>query len=232
MRGLFITGVGTGVGKTLVTTILGHQLRAMGLRVNALKPVVSGYRRRRSGERPGLDPAEPGNRADDGVYRGDHTVAVRRHPLSPHLAARREGRSVSRDGCRAILPRAGGRREFDPADRGRGRRDVADDLGCDLPRSDRGPRRSRGPRDRHLSGRAQPHPHGPRGIEGKGRDACGGSSSPSRPTAWVSPRRSRACGPSASRTSRSTNCPGSRETRHRDGSTAPSLTKICEPDHA
>ncbi len=43
MSGLFITGVGTGVGKTLVTTILGHQLREMGLRVNALKPVVSGY---------------------------------------------------------------------------------------------------------------------------------------------------------------------------------------------
>ena len=43
MSGLFITGVGTGVGKTLVMSILCHQLTAMGRRVSALKPVVSGF---------------------------------------------------------------------------------------------------------------------------------------------------------------------------------------------
>ncbi len=39
----FITGSGTGVGKTLVTASLAHQLRAGGKRVSALKPVISGY---------------------------------------------------------------------------------------------------------------------------------------------------------------------------------------------
>lgn len=39
----FITGTGTGVGKTLITCSLAHQLRAQGKRVSALKPVISGY---------------------------------------------------------------------------------------------------------------------------------------------------------------------------------------------
>lgn len=39
----FITGSGTGVGKTLVTTSLAYQLLAKGKRVSALKPVISGY---------------------------------------------------------------------------------------------------------------------------------------------------------------------------------------------
>lgn len=39
----FITGSGTGVGKTLVTASLAHQLRAAGKRVSALKPIISGY---------------------------------------------------------------------------------------------------------------------------------------------------------------------------------------------
>ncbi len=48
MRGLFITSVGTGIGKTLITTILCHQLRAQGRAVVALKPVVSGFSTGRS----------------------------------------------------------------------------------------------------------------------------------------------------------------------------------------
>ena len=39
----FITGSGTGVGKTLVTAALAYQLRKAGTGVSALKPVVSGY---------------------------------------------------------------------------------------------------------------------------------------------------------------------------------------------
>ena len=46
MERYFITGVGTGVGKTLVTTILCHQLTAEGRKVTALKPVVSGFSER------------------------------------------------------------------------------------------------------------------------------------------------------------------------------------------
>ena len=43
MRSFFITSTGTGIGKTLVTTLLCHQLRQQGKRVSAYKPVISGW---------------------------------------------------------------------------------------------------------------------------------------------------------------------------------------------
>jgi dethiobiotin synthetase len=94
MSGLFITGVGTGVGKTLVTTILCHQLRAMGRSVTALKPVVSGF----AENDPESDPAlilrslgtAPTPQAIASISPWRFAA-----PISPHLAARWEGRSVS-----------------------------------------------------------------------------------------------------------------------------------------
>jgi dethiobiotin synthetase len=94
MSGLFITGVGTGVGKTLVTTILCHQLRELGRRVSALKPVVSGF----VDDDPESDPAL--------ILRSLRIAPTREAvasispwrfiaPISPHLAARHEGRSVT-----------------------------------------------------------------------------------------------------------------------------------------
>jgi dethiobiotin synthetase len=107
MSGLFITGVGTGVGKTLVTTILGHQLRQMSLRVIALKPVVSGYV---EGD-PESDPAmilrslgiAPTTEAIAAITPWRFAA-----PISPHLAARREGRSVSREEVVRFCREAGG----------------------------------------------------------------------------------------------------------------------------
>src|SRR4051812_11871578 len=94
MSGLFITGVGTGVGKTLVTTILCHQLREKGRSVSALKPVVSGYV---EGD-PESDPAlilrslgtTPTAEAIASISPWRFAA-----PISPHLAARRENRQVS-----------------------------------------------------------------------------------------------------------------------------------------
>ena len=43
MDKLFISSVGTGIGKTLVTSILCHQLSHAGRAVAAIKPVVSGF---------------------------------------------------------------------------------------------------------------------------------------------------------------------------------------------
>jgi dethiobiotin synthetase len=94
MSGLFITGVGTGVGKTLVATILCHQLRSIGRSVSALKPVVSGFVE----DDPESDPAL--------ILRSLGVTPTRAaiasispwrfaSPISPHLAARREGRSVT-----------------------------------------------------------------------------------------------------------------------------------------
>jgi dethiobiotin synthetase len=90
MSGVFISSVGTGIGKTLVTAILCHQLRRAGRPVSAIKPVVSGY----SPADPASDPAlilrsldlepTPESIAEITPWR----FAA---PLSPHLAARLEG---------------------------------------------------------------------------------------------------------------------------------------------
>lgn len=94
MGGLFITGVGTGVGKTLVMTILCQQMRAVGRNVVALKPIVSGF----DPDDPNSDPAlilrslgvEPTPEAIATVSPWRFAA-----PVAPHLAARREGRSVT-----------------------------------------------------------------------------------------------------------------------------------------
>lgn len=96
MSGLFITGVGTGVGKTLVTTILCRQFRALGVDVLPLKPVVSGFVE----DDPESDPAlmlrslgvMPTRPAIASISPWRFAA-----PISPHLAARREGRSVTLD---------------------------------------------------------------------------------------------------------------------------------------
>ncbi|MFN7806748.1 MAG: ATP-dependent dethiobiotin synthetase BioD, partial [Planctomycetaceae bacterium] len=50
MRGLFITGTDTGVGKTAVTSAAVRQLRAQGVSVGAYKPAASGAERSPWGE--------------------------------------------------------------------------------------------------------------------------------------------------------------------------------------
>lgn len=96
MKGFFITSVGTEIGKTLATTLLCRQLIEQGRRVEALKPVVSGY----SDDDPQSDPArilralgrEPSPEAIAAIAPWRFA-----EPVSPHLAARREGRSVALD---------------------------------------------------------------------------------------------------------------------------------------
>jgi dethiobiotin synthetase len=93
MPELFITAVGTGIGKTLVTTILCSQLRGLGRAVSAFKPLVSGF----SADDPDSDPAlilrslgrSPTPEAIAAIAPWRFTA-----PLSPHLASQREGRSV------------------------------------------------------------------------------------------------------------------------------------------
>jgi adenosylmethionine-8-amino-7-oxononanoate aminotransferase len=93
MERYFITGVGTGVGKTLVTTILCRQLTAEGREVAALKPVVSGFSDRDSESDPALIVRSLGQSPTPEAVAA---IAPWRFaaPLSPHLAARREGRSI------------------------------------------------------------------------------------------------------------------------------------------
>lgn len=94
MTTLFVTATGTEVGKTVVVRGLIKALRARGRTVEALKPVASGYDpHEMEGSDPGLLLAalgEPITR--EGIAR----ISPFRFtaPVSPHLAARREGKKI------------------------------------------------------------------------------------------------------------------------------------------
>lgn len=94
MNGVFITGTGTGVGKTRITGLLLAALRARGLDAVAIKPVQTG--------------AHPGEIAPDlaevmGLARWSPVDALRYAPIvlpdpvSPHLAAQRAGCTLQLD---------------------------------------------------------------------------------------------------------------------------------------
>lgn len=91
---LFITGTGTEIGKTFVAASLTHQLRRAGETVHALKPVVSGL------AHTALYDSDPGVllRAAGRPVRMDEVAAVSpwrfADPISPDMAARREGRRI------------------------------------------------------------------------------------------------------------------------------------------
>ena len=97
MTAIFITATGTDVGKTFVGASLIRHLRQMGRVVDAIKPVVSGF-----------DPDHP-EASDSGTLLRALGLPVTpqeierispwrfRAPLSPDLAAQREGRHIEVD---------------------------------------------------------------------------------------------------------------------------------------
>jgi dethiobiotin synthetase len=90
-RGCFVTGTGTGVGKTVVAAAITAALRSSGVDALALKPVLTGL----------AEPADP-------AWPHDHVLLARvcgrepeavanltfEPPVSPHLAAARQGRPI------------------------------------------------------------------------------------------------------------------------------------------
>ena len=94
MTGVFVTATGTEIGKTYVTSLLCRHYAKAGMSIRALKPVLSGY--------------EPPQAAvsDSGVILStlgcavdeDAVAAITpwrfRAPLSPDMAAAREGRAI------------------------------------------------------------------------------------------------------------------------------------------
>jgi dethiobiotin synthetase len=102
VRGCFVTGTGTGVGKTIVAAAIVAALRARGIDVAARKPVVTGL------EDP-TDPRWPPDHellaAAAGCTPEEVTPAAHRFepPLSPHLAAQLAGRSLKRDQLLAAM---------------------------------------------------------------------------------------------------------------------------------
>jgi dethiobiotin synthetase len=104
MRGLFVTGTDTGVGKTVLSAALIAAMRAAGERVHAYKPVVTGLRHAHKSRWPPdheLLAALSGARAD--------RVAPRRYEpaVSPQLAAQLSGETIEPRDLLASVPQAG-----------------------------------------------------------------------------------------------------------------------------
>lgn len=96
MSTLFVTGTGTGVGKTFITCALVRQLKAAGRPVRALKPVLSGLDDDVASSDAGLLMESLG-RTPSQVALDEISPFRFRAPLSPDMAARREGRTLSVD---------------------------------------------------------------------------------------------------------------------------------------
>jgi len=84
-RTYFITGTGTGVGKTLLAALWVRYLRQQGVNAAALKPVCSGGRSDARALRAAMDSLLPLAEINPWHFRA---------PLAPRLAARREGKRL------------------------------------------------------------------------------------------------------------------------------------------
>jgi len=93
MRGIFVSGTDTGVGKTCASTALLHGLRARGLRASGMKPVASGCRAAPGGLRN--EDAQALLAASDPVpaYADCNPFALA-EPIAPHIAARLAGVTI------------------------------------------------------------------------------------------------------------------------------------------
>lgn len=93
-RTLFITGTDTGVGKTVLTSLLVRHLLDRGIRARAVKPLGSGGR---------ADARLLATAQDDALSLGEINPWHFRAPLTPLIAARLEGRVVLRAAVRRYL---------------------------------------------------------------------------------------------------------------------------------
>jgi dethiobiotin synthetase len=100
--GLFITGTGTGVGKTYVAALIARALRVSGLRVGVYKPVASGCELV-GGKLVSPDAVALWQAAGQPGMLEQVCPQVFAAPLAPHLAARAEGLRVDADQLRSGL---------------------------------------------------------------------------------------------------------------------------------
>ena len=104
LRGLFVTGTDTGVGKTYLAAAIVRDLRARGVRAGAYKPACSGSERGPDGGTRWADVDALAGALGPGAD-VERVCPQRFHaPLAPPVAAREEGRAVD-----AGLLRAGAR---------------------------------------------------------------------------------------------------------------------------
>lgn len=94
MRGLFITGTDTGVGKTVVTCLVARDLRNRGHRIGCYKPVCTGREPSPAGEHRWADVDALSAAIGDAFPRDRICPQTFDAPLAPPSAARAEGREV------------------------------------------------------------------------------------------------------------------------------------------
>lgn len=87
--GIFVTGTGTEVGKTVVAAVIARTLAAAGRRVHVFKPAVTGLEEEGETDHALL-------RRASGSAQGDAEIAPYRYgpPASPHLAAALAGEEI------------------------------------------------------------------------------------------------------------------------------------------
>ncbi len=109
-RGVFVTGTGTEVGKTVVAGAIARTLRASGQRVAVFKPAVTGLDEfaggpaggplsHMAGRKAAHRPDHEALRAAAESEQGNEEIAPYRYgpPMSPHLAAELAGEGISPD---------------------------------------------------------------------------------------------------------------------------------------
>jgi len=100
--GLFITGTGTGVGKTYIAALIARALRKAGVRVGVYKPVASGCEML-DGKLVSPDAVALWQAAGRPGTLEQVCPQVFAAPLAPHLAARAEARRVDPEQLRRGL---------------------------------------------------------------------------------------------------------------------------------
>ena len=112
MKGVFVTGTDTGVGKTLAACALLHALAAQGVRAFPMKPVAAGASQR-DGRWINEDTALLLEAAGRDASLADLcTPVLLREPMAPHIAAAREGRAISLPVVRHAFDSVAGNEDF------------------------------------------------------------------------------------------------------------------------
>lgn len=101
-RGIFVTGTGTEVGKTVVASAIAHTLAADGRRIAVFKPCVTGL------DEQGVEPDHHLLRRAAGSTQSDEEIAPYRYgpPASPHLAAALAGEEIEPERLREVAAAA------------------------------------------------------------------------------------------------------------------------------
>jgi dethiobiotin synthetase len=105
VEGVFVTGTGTEVGKTVVAGVLARAMASAGRRVSVFKPAVSGLD---EAHEEGVVPDHEHLRSASGSGQAADEISPYRFgpAVSPHLAAELEGFSIDRERLRDELAAA------------------------------------------------------------------------------------------------------------------------------